>query len=208
MTEATTNALTLELAQLNTELAALNERRKSIYLRSLEADDDEKAAVDTISNAMLSGPLAPENTINWPIELHGIYWKDDDSPTFEVQSDQGWAVVRPHGDPCEHLGVHVGNITTAVAGRLTDGMLHLSYETRAPLLYVPFLGKFLTAAQVNWRMVSGLTDLERFAPDDGVDNPWYDRAHLDVTGYAQAAALAELDEREGGGDDGGSQFTH
>ena len=161
-----------------------------------------------ISNAMLTGPLSPDNAIAWPVELHGIHWKDENAAIFEVQSDQGWAVVRPEGDACEHLAVHVGNISGAVGARLTDGMLHLSHENLTPLLYVPFLGKFLTGSQVQWRMISGLSDLERFAPDDGTENPWYDRAHLDVTSYIQAAALAELDEREGSDDDGPSPFTH
>ena len=188
-TSPTPNTLTSQMEALEAELLALNEKRAELFRQSLEQAEADKLVPDVVANAMLAGPLSSTNAIDWPVELHGIAWAEGDEPILNIGKDQGWAVVR-QGE-FEHLGIHVGSVAAAVEARMGGPLLHLSHTSHMPLLYVPYLGRIIAGA--SWRPITGMPDLERFAPPEAAehDDPWYRRAHIDVSSYVLAKALAD-----------------
>lgn len=186
------NTLTQRLLFLERELEELNRRRKVIYEESLAAElKEDKAVPDQIANAMLEGPLADHNQIEWPKSLNGIAWAEDNLPVIQLAPSYGWAVVTVDG--LEHLGLNVGSLASGVSARIGEGdILFLEHANPIGILYVPYLGEMLSAGHCQWRAISGLADLERFAPGDGSEpNAWYELAHIHVSSFVDAKQEAD-----------------
>ena len=122
-----TNTLMQRLLFIERELKELNRRRKAIYTESLAAVlEDDKAVPDQIANAMLDGPLADRNQIEWPKSLNGIAWAESNLPIIQLAPSYGWAVVTVDG--LEHLGLNVGSLASGVSARIGEGdILHLEH---------------------------------------------------------------------------------
>jgi hypothetical protein len=195
-TEIKDNDLGRELAGLHEELAGLNERRVDLYKRSLEADEADKATADMVANAMLSGPLATENQIKYPLQVNDVAWADDNPPVLDLQAPHAWVKVQPYGEAVAYLGVHCGDVAGAVSARFAPGdILRLEHAMHVPVIFVPYLGRFLTAFQAQMLPIEGLDDLDAFTPEQGHADPWFVHAHAELS----ASAVAGL-EAEGPGD--------
>lgn len=166
-----------QLEAVHLELEALNQRRIAIYKRSLEAELDEKAAADFVSNGMLNGPLSEANKENYPMQVNGINWVPDNPPVLALGVVE-WCTVQMHGEEFKHLAVLCGEVASAVKAQLADGaLLHLSHEQHVALLFVPYLGRFVTAFECTWNRIGTLEALEIFDPgEEAQDNPWYSLA--------------------------------
>ncbi len=196
MEKTKTNQLRERLLFLERELNELNRRRKAVYRESLDAAIDENAVPDQISNAMLDGPLADRNFIQWPQSLTGIAWSEANVPVLQLAPAYGWIVVTVDG--MEHLGVKVGSIASGISARIGAGaILHLEHDNHVPVVYVPYLGQMMSGVCCQWRGISGLPDLERFDPGEGGEpSAWYELAHIHVSSFAAGGSLQLVPDPE------------
>lgn len=198
--ELDTPTLAQELAQLEGELASLNERRGDLYRRSLEAAQDDKACVDLVANAMLTGPLGAQNKIEWPIKVNGIAWNEEAPTVFQRGELAGaWVKLALLTDP-EHpvLGLHLGDVASGVKAQLgpEDKMLHLTYIAHHAQIYVPALERVVAGSDAKWGPLEDPEDLTTlFGPESS--HIWHDRAYRQLAERAEQAKVdAEAEEQE------------
>jgi hypothetical protein len=193
-------SLSDELANLEAELADLNDRRVDLYRRSLQAAQHEKACGDLVSNAMLTGPLGKQNKIEWPVQLNGIGWVPDGPPVYSRRDPSAWVRIQVIGTSELHLGLHLGDVATAVQAHIgqQDKMLHLSYQGHNPAVYVPALNKIVMGFAAMWAPLGDerapgpqISELHGALEKDSSLCLWFAAAHRDLL-------AKEVDQLEAG----------
>jgi hypothetical protein len=164
-----THTLNDELLALEAELAELNERRRDVYRRSLEAAQLDKACADFVAHAMLAGPLAEANQIQWPREIRGIAWVDEKAGGFSFETELRWCAVMVDAISPERrpvLAMLVGQVPAAIQAMLgSDGLLHIAHAGMVPVFWVPSLERLVPVGQVKAQVLVHRGQLDQLGDD-------------------------------------------
>jgi hypothetical protein len=170
-----------ELLEIEAELMLLNRRRAEIYQRSLKAAEDEKACIDAVANAMLSGPLSAKNEITWPIDVNGVAWADEPA-AFQRMRERAWVKLALKKQPeYSYLGLHLADIATAVQARYgSEKLLHLSHAGHVPAYWCPAIARVVLPAEATVSVLSGPDELTDLYGPEAV-HPWHAFAWEDLS---------------------------
>jgi hypothetical protein len=97
-----------------------------------------------------------------------------------------WVRVKPMGAEREYLGLHLGDVATAVLAQLGDGsVLHLTHAQHSPVLYVPELPGIVSGLEASWKPLEDAAELETVAPAGEIaprTAAWAAQALVDLSG--------------------------
>lgn len=168
-----------ELARIESEIKALEERRREIYRASLTAPEEHKVGPDFLAEMLGEEPW-PE--MAFPIDVHGITWSD---VGVLVAGRRGatWVAVRPcgEGEKRTHLGFLLGDLATSASARYdrASGVLAVSLGMHNPAMWVPDLGRVVFGYESWWGPLKGPEDLRQITDAD-IQDVWYVRALRDL----------------------------
>lgn len=162
-----------ELADLESQIKTLQDRKRDIYKRSLAAPEEDKVCPDFAAR-MLAG--SPPPSMPYPIEVRGIAWGEESWHLSRKPAK--WVAVRPCGPEAKtYLGLYVGDIALVASARFDceSGVLSLSPGMHNPAIYVPDLGRLVFGCQSWWSEIEKPEDLQQIT-DAKIDDVWYVRA--------------------------------
>jgi hypothetical protein len=163
-----------ELKQIDEQIKSLEERRRQIYKASLEAPEEEKVAIDCISEMISDSEV---RSSGFPMTIAGIAWVDT-PPRREVKPEL--VAVRPCDGEKTYAGIHVGDLPLGIHVILNrnTGVLTAMPAYHNPAIVVPELGKLVMGCGSWWKRIKTQEDLKQISDED-ILNVWYVRAILD-----------------------------
>jgi hypothetical protein len=186
-----------ELARIESEIKALEERKRAIYQRSLDAPEGQKICEDWVAKMLAEEPWP---SFAFPIEVTGIAWSE--SPMLRpplLGRRTTWVAVRPcEGDGKRtYLGFLLGDMALGTSVRFDreSGVLSVSPAMHNPAIWVPDLGRIVMGCGSWWGPVKGPEDLRKITDAD-INDVWYVRALKDLSKAATPGAPAEPGDAE------------
>jgi hypothetical protein len=164
-----------ELAQIDSDIERLEQRRRDIYKLSLEAPAEEKVCEDVVAEMCSEAPLFP--SMPYPITISHINWVQDESNPFWRRGEPKLVAVRPVGDERTYLGVHMGDLHGGCSAtyHAESGVLSLEYTSHNPAIVVPSLKRIVMGRESWWGEIKSEADLRQITDKD-IDNVWYVQA--------------------------------
>lgn len=173
-----------ELARIDTELAALEKRKREIYRQSLSAPEEEKVGDDDIMAEICAEEPWPSMT--WPRTVTGLAWGDGEAFRAARPGLSDWVAVRP----CEeefggktYLGVMIGDIALSVMARYDreSGVMSITPGMLNPAIWIPEKRAVVFGCGSWWRRIKTQEDMGQISDAD-INNVWYVRAMRDLGG--------------------------
>ena len=91
-----------ELNNANAEIERLEARRREIYAESLKTvREEDKVCADGLAE-MLAHESPFGRPIEYPTEIRGIVWRENQPPVYDKDAE-GWVAVRPCAKEYERL---------------------------------------------------------------------------------------------------------
>lgn len=173
-----------ELARIEAEIKALEERKRAIYSRSLTALEEEKVAPDFVAEMEAHESEWP--TFTWPKVVTGLAWGD--APAFCAARPglSDWVAVRPCGEEFggkTYLGVMIGDIALSISARYDreSGVMSITPGMLNPAIWIPEKRAVVFGCGSWWRRIKTQEDMKQISDAD-INNVWYVRAMRDLGG--------------------------
>lgn len=168
----TTMSLRGELASIEAQKKALEEREREIYALSLAAPDDEKVVDDWMAKMFAEPQLF--KSIEYPISVTGInfepgeVWLGSYSKRIAVGD---FVQVRPCDPECEkrtYLGIYLGEVALSVGHsyHFVTGVLNTRIGHHNPAMYVPALKRVVLGCGSWWKRISTPDELKAITDHD------------------------------------------
>jgi hypothetical protein len=169
--------LAAELASIDAEMAALEERRAAIYRASVEAPDDEKVCLDAQARALEQ--IAKEDAeratraAEQPMVIRGVVWTERE---IKMRSPR-LVAIRPCDGTKTYVGIHIGNLPIGVSTKYDrrSGVMEIGLGVGNPAVVVPMLGKIVFGYESWWGPIESEDDLKQISDED-IENVWYVKA--------------------------------
>lgn len=165
-----------ELVEIEAGIAALEERKRVLYQRSIESPENEKLCQNNLAE-MLGEPEIFKRMM-YPVSIHGI--------TFSGQlvgaSENAGRLVRVR--PCEEalegktfLGIYLGDYARMVGCYLNNetGVLTVNTGEHNPTIWIPSLQRIVYGVGCWWSLIKSEEQL-RAITDESIDGIWYVQA--------------------------------
>lgn len=182
--------LSEEIDQLDKEQKRLDERRKAIYRKSLQAPETEKVCDDWLAMSHYKRPNL------FPMEVKGIHYEGwDEEPVRESLRGQGqFVAVRVAGQQETHLGVLIGDMARAgaVSFNRETGVLCIRRGFYNPAIWVPALNRVVWGCESWWSPIESEDQL-RDITDEHINNTWYVKALSVVFDKKEEATTEEVE---------------
>lgn len=157
-----------ELASIEAQVAALEERKRSLYEASLKAPQEEKLCDDHLAE-MLSESWP---RFVYPVSLHGITYSGNVLGNAISRTKPGaWVKVRPCDE--EHkgktfLGIFLGAIALSVGCSFDpkSGILEIRQGMHNPAMWVPAINKIVFGAGSWWGEIKDPDELRQISDGD------------------------------------------
>jgi len=189
------------LEQIEAEKKALDEERRAIYRRSLEAPEDEKLVADSLAEMLLRAPHRPDRFAE-PREIMGIEFESEPRPfkrSWCQKEGTGttWVSVRPCAGPntgSTLLGVLIGEVAIGARSRIVPetSTLHVSLSFHNPLIFIPKTGQVVLGAESWWGEIESPEALREITNED-IDGLWYMQAMKSLSADQRGKGEGESD---------------
>lgn len=166
-----------ELADIDGQIAVLEERRAAIYQASVEAPDSEKVCIDahalTLSAIAADDAESAKSAAEQPMVIRGIAWAEKPIRTREPRL----VAIRPCDGEKTYVGIHVGDLPTGVHTKYDrkSGVMEIGLGAGNPAIVVPALGKIVFGYESWWGLIKSEDDLKQISDED-ISNVWYVKA--------------------------------
>lgn len=174
-----------ELASIEQQVNALEERRREIYKLSLVAAEEEKVCPNFVAEVLSEKSWSK---LAYPIEVSGIAWGED--KFLHRATEPGkirWVAIRPcsEGSNKTHLGIYLGDLAISASAQYNraSGVLTFSPTFHNPAIFVPDLGRLLFGCESWWRDIESPDDVRQITDAD-INGVWYVRMMKDLGGEA------------------------
>lgn len=195
-----------DLVAVEKQIDELEQRRYSLYRRSMLVPDQDKICPDIEAAEMTWSVPKPR----YPVEILGVSFEGSDirGPvrTTGRRKHGSWVRVRPCDPECEnrtYLGLYVGDLAPypSVSINRQTGVLNVGRGMPNPAMYVFALNKIVFGCESWWSPVTSPEDLRKITDKD-IESVWYVRALKELTTPESSCAAtsgdANRDEHHGG----------
>ena len=176
------SSLEKQLADVEREIEELEEKRREIYRKSLEAPEEEKACEDFFARMAAEGQT--ERTgLSFPIEISAINWVETEVSPFWRKEEPQLVKVRPVGEDKTFLGIHVGELPLSCTAsyNFESKVLSLKLGYHNPAIVVPELNKIVMGCESWWGEIKNEEDLAQIT-DEVIRNQPYVKALRKLVG--------------------------
>lgn len=179
----TKTEMEVRLKELRAQEVANQTEIRTLYRRSLvTAKEEDKLCADWVAEDLSTE--SPLNPIEYPIEVNGIHFEEEDTlrPSFGRKGTK-WVAVRScnkkHGNKT-YLGILLGDMALSVRVTLSpEGILQVEQAMYNPAMYVPELHEVIFGCGSWWTPIDTPESLRQISNAD-IENVWYVRAMKDV----------------------------
>jgi hypothetical protein len=172
-----------DLAQIESDIKELEQRRRDIYKRSLEAPEEEKVCEDYLSEMCSEPPFF--GSLEYPIEVSGINMVEDTRLTSSRKGTPLLVAVRPVDidPPRTYVGIYVGDLPLGYGASYhrESKVLSLSPGHHNPAIIVPELKRIVMGCASWWGPIKTEADLMQITDKD-IGNVWYVKALRGMAG--------------------------
>jgi hypothetical protein len=165
-----------DLAQIESDIKELEQRRRDIYKLSLEAPEAEKVCEDHLAEMLGEIPFWP--SLEYPIEVSGINMVEDTRLTSSRKGTPLLVAVRPVDTGSRtYVGIYVGNLPLGYGAHYHPESKVLSLEAthHNPAIIVPELKRIVMGCESWWGPIKTEADLQQITDKD-IGNVWYVQA--------------------------------
>jgi hypothetical protein len=171
-----------ELASIDAQIDALEERRREIHHRSITAPEAEKVCENDIAR-LIAEP--DSRTLQYPVTISGIH--------FEGKLVEDWrhkanrlVRVRPCGDEFggkTFLGLYLGEMARIVGctHNRESGVLHIFVGGHNPSIWIPSRQQVVFGFESWWGLLESEAQLREIS-DETIDGVWYVQAMKSLLG--------------------------
>lgn len=160
-----------EVRALDARIEALQEERRAVFQRSIEAPG-EKAWPDWLA----MDEVETRRGIQYPVQLTGIHYERSDALEKGHRKVGSWVACQPCEPELErktYLGVYLGDLTQGVVCYLTqDGVLSVGFGWHNPAMWIPTLKRVVMGNCSNWRVISSPEKLQQITREDVEGAGW------------------------------------
>lgn len=165
-----------ELASIDEQLDALEQRKRDIYRRSMTAPDAEKVCKNYLAE-LLAEP--DSGTLRYPVNITGIHFEGELVDEWRGKSNQ-LVRIRPCGQEFEgktFLGLYLGDMarTVGCTYERESGVLSIHLAAHNPAIWVPKLRRVIFGCESWWGALETEEQLREIS-DETIDGVWYVQA--------------------------------
>lgn len=165
-----------ELADIDEQIKALEDRRRDIYHRSIEAPEAEKICENSLARLIAEPDCG---NLELPVSVTGIHFEGALVEDWRKKSNH-LVRVRPCGKEFEgktFLGLYLGDIARTVGCTYDreSGVLGVYVGAHNPAIWVPSLQQLIFGCESWWGIIES-EDQVREISDEAIDGIWYVQA--------------------------------
>lgn len=165
-----------ELASIDEQLDALEQRKRELYQRSLTAPDAEKICENYLAE-LLAEP--DSGTLRYPVSVTGIHFEGDLVQDWRGKANR-LVRVRPCGEDFRgktFLGIFLGEMAQTVGCTYDreSGVLSVHLAAHNPAIWVPKLSRVVYGCESWWGTIETEEQLREIS-DETIDGVWYVQA--------------------------------
>lgn len=177
-----------ELANIDEQINALEEKRREIYRRSITAPEAEKVCENSLAR-LIAEP--DSGGLEYPVSVHGIHFEGDLVEDWRQKANH-LVSVRPCGDDFggkTFLGIHLGDVARTVGCSYDreSGVLGFFVGAHNPALWVPSLKRVIFGCESHLQVIESEAQLREIS-DEMIDGIWYVQAMKSLVGGKETDA--------------------
>src|SRR5690606_8793234 len=165
-----------ELASIDEQLDALEQRKREIYRQSLTATEAEKICENHLAE-LLAEP--DTGTLRYPVSVTGIHFEGELAQDRRGKANR-LVRVRPCGEEFKgktFLGIYLGDMarTVGCTYERESGVLTVHLAAHNPAIWVPKLSRVVFGCESWWGTIEAEDQLREIS-DETINGVWYVQA--------------------------------
>ncbi len=174
-----------EIKDIEAQIRALEERKREIFRKSIEAPDDEKVCSNDMAE-MLAEPAWPPHREHEPWVVEHIAWAENAELVASNRGSGFLVKVRPCDKELEgktFLGIYLGEVALSIRATYNADArtIGISPTMHNPAMWVPALGRVIYGCGSWWGRIKTEADLRQISDAD-IDSVWYVQALRSLAG--------------------------
>jgi hypothetical protein len=165
-----------ELASIDEQINALEEKRREIYHRSITAPEAEKICENTLAHLIAEPDCG---TLKYPVSVSGIHFEGTLVEDWRKKANQ-LVRIRPCGEEFggkTYLGLYLGDVARTVGCTYDreSGVLGVYVGVHNPAIWVPSLKRVIFGCESWWGVIESEAQLREIS-NEAIDGIWYVQA--------------------------------